>query len=225
MLELIRTSFQKFVSNTTAFLTHISKGRPGEGVGGKFFQHYGFRSIPPEGTDLVTLQDGNNNYSIAENYSSVKFGGLLSGDVLLYSTTGGKNPNAFLNLSTDEGTDQGNVGIEAFDANDRTKFSLIAASPDSVFLETPSLLLELDELFKKIHLGANSGSGQDSLVISGSDSTGTLDYVATAAFVTAVQAFMTTISSATTAAQIAAAAVTFNGVLSTVFTTQNVKAK
>jgi hypothetical protein len=101
MLEIIRASLKKLVSNSTTFLSHQSVGRVGEGLTGKLFQHYGFRSIPPKDTDLVTLQDGNNNYSIAENLHNSAFGELFERDVLVYTASDATGPTVYLHPGDD----------------------------------------------------------------------------------------------------------------------------
>lgn len=69
------------------------EGRPDEECVGYNDQHYGFRSIPPIGTEVIGLQYDNNNVVIAENsiygVSNLEGGPLMKDkDTLLYTDSG-----------------------------------------------------------------------------------------------------------------------------------------
>jgi hypothetical protein len=211
MLEMIRTVLIKMLNLDSTFMTHTSKGRPGEAIGGKSFQHYGFRSIPPSGTDLVTLQDGNNNYSVAENYDDpTRYPGMTEGDVLLY-TANVNNTNSVI-LMRQAGD---------FDISNKTDNTVqnIVLSFDGINIDSNGGTIEISNDLNRIDIDNGNLTIDKTPTIPG-----TLAPVATQAFVQAVQVFMTATASATTAAQIAAAATIFNGVVTTLFTTQSVRA-
>jgi len=42
------------------YRTYNADGRPNETLRGKFIQHYGFASSPTAGTEVVTMEYGNN---------------------------------------------------------------------------------------------------------------------------------------------------------------------
>jgi phage gp45-like len=111
MIKIIRSVLKTITQGV--YRTFTGDGRSDEEIGGKFVQHYGFSSRPPIGTELITLQMGNNNFSIAENDGSIK-PDLDDGDVAVYSigTTESfiglliqKQGNA-LNIMTTDGTIQ-----------------------------------------------------------------------------------------------------------------------
>lgn len=73
---------------SSAYRSFVGVGRPDEAIAGKFVQHYGFRSIPTANTELLTLQYGFNNFSIAENDGSGPQAlQLQEGDVAIYRPT------------------------------------------------------------------------------------------------------------------------------------------
>ena len=55
MISFIRAILQKVVGLTDAYRSFIADGRPDETIAGKMTQHYGFRSQPPSGTELLCL--------------------------------------------------------------------------------------------------------------------------------------------------------------------------
>jgi hypothetical protein len=67
-----------------------SIGRGNEKILSKQNQHYGFRSVPPEGTELINIEDGNLCYTVAENDgNSVEPGDVLkleTGEVAIYTS-------------------------------------------------------------------------------------------------------------------------------------------
>ena len=88
MIKIIRAILKTLTG--TVYRTFTADGRPDELIGGKLVQHYGFSSSPPVGTELVTLQMGNNNFAVAENDGSIK-PDLDEGDTALYSIGSGEN--------------------------------------------------------------------------------------------------------------------------------------
>lgn len=84
IIKFIRALIKTITGTSSRYFE--ASGRPDETVSGKMYQHYGFRSNPLPNTELMTIQYGNNNVSVAEND-----GNLLSttsqdvGDVVVYS--------------------------------------------------------------------------------------------------------------------------------------------
>lgn len=65
MIEIIRAIITAFDNTLKKF---TSNGRYGETLTGRFFQHYGFKSSPPDGTEHINLRAGNAvDLSIAES--------------------------------------------------------------------------------------------------------------------------------------------------------------
>lgn len=63
MLKLIRSIMKTFsVSDSAGYTKYTGEGRSGEELSGVMAQHYGFSSRPVEGTELITLQVGSNNF-------------------------------------------------------------------------------------------------------------------------------------------------------------------
>jgi len=124
MLKFIRSIMKTFfVSDSAGYTQYTGSGRSGEETAGVVAQHYGFASYPPVGTEFMTLQFGNNNYSVAESDGEMR-PELEEGDTALYSVGEGdsfvgmliqKNGNA-INIMTDEGT----IGITADSDGDIT---------------------------------------------------------------------------------------------------------
>lgn len=81
IVDVIR-AILKTVTNGV-YRTFTADGRSDETLGGKMMQHYGFSSKPLAGTEILTVQYGNNNFSIAENDGDIK-PDLDPGDVALY---------------------------------------------------------------------------------------------------------------------------------------------
>ena len=68
IIDVIRGVLKSIATTANnTYQTFVAFGRPDETISGRLMQHYGFTSIPPEGTELITLQYGNNCYSVAEN--------------------------------------------------------------------------------------------------------------------------------------------------------------
>jgi phage gp45-like len=84
-------------AKTAGYRTFFGTGRADEHISGKMYQHYGFASMPPEGAELITMQYGNNNISIAENDGSVvSTVDLQKNDVMVYAKNG--DEFSFLNM-------------------------------------------------------------------------------------------------------------------------------
>jgi len=83
-------SIMKSIVEKGAQRFFYSIGRGGEKILSKHIQHYGFRSVPPEGTELVNLEDGNLCYTVAENDgNAVEPGDVLkleTGEVAIYTS-------------------------------------------------------------------------------------------------------------------------------------------
>ena len=102
MITYIRAILKKVVGLSDSYRSAIAEGRPDELIATKMTQHYGFRSYPPEGTELHCLQFGNNNFSLAENDGSKAFN-LSEGDVIIYRSEGIAAPTEYI-LITKVGT-------------------------------------------------------------------------------------------------------------------------
>jgi len=90
VIRFIRAIIQSITGTTNRFF--LAEGRPDETVKGKMYQHYGFRSMPPQGCELFTIQSDNNSVSVAENDGDVGktvYGTLAEGDVAIYTINGG----------------------------------------------------------------------------------------------------------------------------------------
>lgn len=85
MLKFIRAIIRTIVG--TGSRSYTADGRPDEKLAGKLYQHYGFRSSPPDGVELVHLEQGNNGFSVAENDGEIISitPAVVSGDVAIYS--------------------------------------------------------------------------------------------------------------------------------------------
>jgi len=79
----------------TVYRQFTADGRVDEEITGVMYQHYGFASSPKPGADLVTLQYGNNNISVAENDGSLR-PSLDPGDVALYANGAAGSFNGIL---------------------------------------------------------------------------------------------------------------------------------
>lgn len=78
MIEIIRAITTAFDNTIKKF---TSNGRYGETLTGRFFQHYGFKSSPPDGTEHINLRAGNAvDMSIAES-DGIQNVTLADGDV------------------------------------------------------------------------------------------------------------------------------------------------
>ena len=102
-------------SNGTS--TYTADGRPDETLGGKLYQHYGFKSSPPAGVELVHMEQGNNGFSVAENDGNIMESLGVSGDVSIYAIHNGKvNSIAltenFVSIITDTANPQAAIVIE-----------------------------------------------------------------------------------------------------------------
>lgn len=67
-MDIIRGLIQTLTGSVNRIFTAF--GRPDETIKGKLYQHFGFRSSPPVGCELLTIQYGNNNVCVAENDGS-----------------------------------------------------------------------------------------------------------------------------------------------------------
>ena len=228
MLEATRAQLKNIPNTSTTFMTHESIGMAGEAVSGKMFQHYGFTSVPPEDgkTTLITIQDGNNNYSIAEKYpfsvaTQSKNKNFKEGDTYLYSTPGGSG-------TTDQTCSVylSNENKSAQIDTPNTQIILAENAPGNP--NQPNIGLLVDNGTVKSNINMN-GDGAGTVYINinnlqvASSGNNTPLFLANQNLVQALGIFMTTISSATTAAQIAAAATTFLGTPAIEFITQSVK--
>ena len=85
MINFIRTLIKTLIGTGDRYFT--GQGRPDETISGKMYQHYGFRSIPIENCELMTVQYGNNNVSVAENDGNLlaTSSSTVAGDVTVYS--------------------------------------------------------------------------------------------------------------------------------------------
>lgn len=210
---MIRAKLNTITNATGTFMQHNSTGRPGEGISGVIMQHYGFRSIPPAGTDLVNLQDDNNNYSVAENYKNANYGGMESGDVLLY--TAGQSVRVKLDSAN------GEIEITATTKTNGRQLSIVMID-QGITVATPYCSVTLDETNRQVNIQHGNFTVDDQSAIPG-----TLAPVATKALVDALEIFMTACVAATDphVAEIKTAATTFMGNVLTTYTTQTLKAK
>ena len=113
MLKFIRSIVRTLTGKTDR--SYTGDGRPDEKIAGKMYQHYGFRSQPPAGIELVHLEQNNIGISVAENDGSIFSADQETGDVAVYSQHSGKS-NA-ITLSSD--------GIGIFGDTDNTETSII----------------------------------------------------------------------------------------------------
>lgn len=111
MLQLIRGILTSITTSAQkAYRTFVAEGRVDETISGKIMQHYGYISIPPAGSELITLQFGNNSFSVAEN-EPVVVSAMANGDVLLYvSPTVANNKKVEIKL---KGTPSINITCES----------------------------------------------------------------------------------------------------------------
>jgi hypothetical protein len=86
MLEVIRTILTNFKQGVYNIFT--GSGRPDEEIRATSYQHYGFVSVPPAGTEFITLQYGQNAVSVAENGGNSFNETLTEGSTVLYSKSG-----------------------------------------------------------------------------------------------------------------------------------------
>lgn len=89
MLKFIRSIIRTIIGKTDR--SYTADGRPDEKLSGKMYQHYGFRSSPPPGIELVHLEQGNLGFSVAENDGSIFSADQETGDVAVYSQHNGKS--------------------------------------------------------------------------------------------------------------------------------------
>lgn len=103
MLKLIRASLKTLTTSVSkAYKIYVADGRVGEELEGKIMQHYGFSSLPTANTELVTLQVGSNNFSVAENDGNDKPFNMTAGSVALYlPSSDGTEPKVAIILSKD----------------------------------------------------------------------------------------------------------------------------
>jgi len=88
MIQMIKGLLQVITGSADRFFKAL--GRIDETIAGKIYQHYGFRSSPPEGTELMTVTYGNNCASVAENDGSMLGIDMAEGDSVFYSIHGTK---------------------------------------------------------------------------------------------------------------------------------------
>lgn len=69
MMNFIRSMIKTLSGIANRYYT--ADGRPDEKVKGKMYQHYGFRSHPPEGVELIHIEQGNAGISVAENDGNI----------------------------------------------------------------------------------------------------------------------------------------------------------
>ena len=216
MLEVIRTILTSFKQGVYNIFT--GQGRVNETIQAVSYQHYGFVSVPPTGTEFVTLQYGQNAISVAETYptDNTEFPALSIADVLLYSIPtadiGTKKENYFLYIS---GENQ-RVNIRSATSQitlDDVKNQILIGIVDPTVASPCNMVFNYDG---KGTIGLNNAA---LVVYNVPNSTPALPGyalpLANQNLVTALNAFMVTTSTATTAAQIAAAASTFISYLTT----------
>jgi hypothetical protein len=90
-------------AKTYGYKTFFGTGRADEHITGKMYQHYGFSSMPPTNAcELITLQYGNNNISIAENDGGqVANISMAQNDVMLYGKNQDDDYNSiYLNMKS-----------------------------------------------------------------------------------------------------------------------------
>jgi phage gp45-like len=97
-MEIIRSLLQTIA--TGIYRVFTGSGRGDEVLKGLLYQHYGFKSVPPVGCDLLTMLYGNNCISVAENDGDALIVAtdtpFKAGDVYMY--TGNNN---FIRLNDD----------------------------------------------------------------------------------------------------------------------------
>lgn len=89
-MKFVRALLDFLIPGAASDRYYKAFGRPDESLKGKIFQHYGFRSAPPEGVEMFHIESGNNGYSVAENDGNLsdKSGTLEDGDMVIYTKTG-----------------------------------------------------------------------------------------------------------------------------------------
>lgn len=145
MIKLLRSIIKTFTRGVHN--TFTGTGRAGESLSGMMVQHYGFSSVPPAGIELITLQYGNNNISVAENDGSGKTNtiarletNLPEGSVAIYTPMQDNNDNTLVILLKPGDTpiiyvvaEGGQVDVGAdnmmIQVDDKTRITDISATP------------------------------------------------------------------------------------------------
>lgn len=126
MINFIRALIKTLTGTGDRYYT--GTGRPDETTTGKMYQHYGFRSVPIENCELMTVQYGNNNVSIAENDGNLLSTSLVTGDTAVYSVHGTKSN--IIALHADQLNIQSDTLI-TIRIRDKTKSVVIGYIPDT----------------------------------------------------------------------------------------------
>ena len=232
--ELIRGRIETLENENTVFTKYSAQARPGESTSGVIFQHYGFKSVPPLGADIIHLQDGNNAYAVAEVWSAGGFKNLAESDVLIYTQSG-------MGISLANGDSTAKAAITLHDLNFENQI-ILDADASSITLSTKNNEIEILEQQNTITLDSGVGVNNAVLLVDGNNGAinlsgnlkvvttpallGTLAPVATKALVDALVTFITACSVATDphVAEIKAAAITFLVNVPTTFVTQATEA-
>jgi len=111
IIDIIKASLINLVAaGNAAYRTFTAYGRGNEIVSGKIFQHYGFRSQPKQGADLVTVQYGNNSVSVAENDGNLYPVALKEGQVAVYAD-GADGSEVVIALHSNDNVEGGDKGL------------------------------------------------------------------------------------------------------------------
>lgn len=92
MVKVIKSIIKKIVAAVWGNMRWWGTGYADSTLSGKMYQHYGFKSYPPEGTENVQIDYGNNVVSVAENdvITDLADVPLHNGNVVLYAASPGK---------------------------------------------------------------------------------------------------------------------------------------
>lgn len=110
MLQVIRGILTSFTQ--AVYRKFKGTGRVGETIAGTSYQHYGFCSVPLPGTEIITLQYGNNNVAIAENDGAGRPPVMAAGSVAIYlPSADSSDPKCLIYLSIDTATSKPQITI------------------------------------------------------------------------------------------------------------------
>jgi hypothetical protein len=136
MLEVIRTILTNFKQGVYNIFT--GSGRPDEEIRATSYQHYGFVSVPPAGTEFITLQYGQNSISVAESAGSlVTFKNMQTGDLCIYTQNG-----ASINIHNNPATGTEDIYIESADGN-----KTIALGSKDITLNVKDSATDYEQIF------------------------------------------------------------------------------
>lgn len=163
--------------SSVAYRVFTAFGRPDEILRGRLYQHYGFRSVPPKGVEVLTLQQGNSNVSVAEmDGQTIGNKALESGDTYLYSSD-----NNFVWLT-----------------NKDSLFSVFLAAKKNIVISTSDGDISINNLKDTgdINIEVQSNGHINIAGVTEVGNGPTFQVVATKAFKDAVEAYLSTIVTA-----------------------------